>query len=292
MEVSRVHKVLGSGAQVQVAAPATAALGDAPTWDNLADSILWVDVLRNTVHRYEPYSGENHAFQLNREVGAAKPRGVGGLVMNLRDGIALFDRDGARRWLVYWEREGLRCASSAVDRFGRLWAATTRSHRGGPDGWLAMVLPDGSTSTQVAQVPAFGGVDWSPDGTMMYVSDEMSGRVDRFTVDPDTGVVTGRKPLLLCTGARGLCVDAEGFLWLAVDGSAAIRRYSHFGTLDREITLPVSRPTGVCFGGGGFTDLYVTTAAQGVNPADEPMAGSLLVLPGIGNGLPSTVFNG
>jgi sugar lactone lactonase YvrE len=74
-----------------------------------------------------------------------------------------------------------------------------------------------------------------------------------------------------------------------------VRRYTPDGLLDREITLPVDQPTACCFGGDDLTDLYVTTARAGLDEsalAARPLSGSVLVLPGLGVGLPSTAFAG
>jgi len=93
----------------------------------------------------------------------------------------------------------------------------------------------------------------------------------------------------------GLTVDADGCVWVALWGGAAVRRYTPDGVLDREIALPVDQPTACCFGGDDLTDLYVTTARTGLDEsalAARPLSGSVLVLPGLGVGLPSFAFAG
>ncbi|GAB3873550.1 hypothetical protein GCM10029964_014000 [Kibdelosporangium lantanae] len=70
-------------------------------------------------------------------MGAAKPRSNGGLVLNLRDGVAIVEPSGERRWLVYWEREGVRGNDAGVDAMGRLWAGTMRYDTAPGGGWLA-----------------------------------------------------------------------------------------------------------------------------------------------------------
>lgn len=57
------------------------------------------------------------------------------------------------------------------------------------------------------------------------------------------------------------------------------------------IVLPTPRITACAFGGAGLTDLYITTARVGLT-SPHPVAGSLLVVPGAGKGLPQPAFAG
>ncbi|WP_269112243.1 SMP-30/gluconolactonase/LRE family protein [Lentzea aerocolonigenes] len=84
-------------------------------------------------------------------------------------------------------------------------------------------------------------------------------------------------------------------MWVALWGGHAVRRYTPAGELDREIELPVDNPTACCFGGQDFTDLYVTSARVGLSDevlTQRQLNGSVLVLPGVGAGLPGVAFNG
>jgi sugar lactone lactonase YvrE len=284
---------------IDVAVKTEAVLGEGPTWDAGTSTLLWVDVLASQVHRYTPRSGEDAVLDVPQHVGAAKPREHGGLVLNLRDGVALVDRDGTRTWLVYWARDGVRGNDAAVDPSGRLWAGTMRYDEGRGGGWLVRVEPDGAAKVVLGDVTISNGTGWSPDGDLMYYVDTPEQRIDVFDYDTATGEATGRRVLCAVDGTAGqpdgLCVDAEGCVWVALWGGSAVRRYTPDGRLDREIALPVPRPTACCFGGDDFTDLYVTTARTGLDErslAEHPLSGSVLVLPGAGGGVPSFSFTG
>jgi sugar lactone lactonase YvrE len=277
---------------IEVAVRGDATLGEGPTWDTSTSTLLWVDILGSAVHRYDPGRGTDDVLPTPQHVGAAKPRAAGGLVANLRDGVALIDADGSQRWLVYWERDGVRGNDAAVDGAGRLWAGTMRYDAAEAGGWLARVEPDGAAKVLLDDVTISNGIAWSPDNTLMYYIDTPTGRVDVFDYDLATGSATDRRPLCTVEGSPdGMCVDADGCLWVAVWGGSAVRRYTPEGKLDREVPVPVSQPTACAFGGPDFTDLYVTTAREGLRNPEE-LAGSLLVLPDFGVGLPSTTFAG
>ncbi|GDY33332.1 SMP-30/gluconolactonase/LRE family protein [Gandjariella thermophila] len=285
---------------IEVALRAHAELGEAPTWDVRTRTLLWVDILGSTVHRFDPARGADAVIELPQHVGAAKPRAeADGLVLNLRDGVALLDADGTRRWLAYWAREGVRGNDAAVDPAGRLWAGTMRDDKATGGGWLVRVAPDGQATVVLNDVTISNGIGWSPKAAVMYYVDSPTRRVDAFDYDLDSGEVHGRRPLCAVEDTEGvpdgLCVDADGGVWVAVNGGGAVRRYTPTGQLDREVTLPVSQPSACCFGGPDLTDLYVTTTREGMTEpqlAAEPLAGSLLVLPDAGVGLPTTSFAG
>lgn len=85
-----------------------------------------------------------------------------------------------------------------------------------------------------------------------------------------------RRRLVDLDGAPdGLTVDAEGYLWVALWGGSAVRRYSPAGELDDVLRLPVRQVTAVTFGGADLDQLFVTTSRQGLGAGAEPLAGAL-----------------
>ena len=140
------------------------------------------------------------------------------------------------------------------------------------------------------------GIAWSPDGAELYYVDTGRGSLDRLELDPASGAVAGRTTLVRVPPRDGLpdglTVDAEGYLWLALWGGGCVRRYTPRGELDRELRLPVDLVTSVTFGGEGLAELYVTTARDGLTPAqltEQPLAGSVFrCRPGVQGLAPST----
>ncbi len=112
--------------RAETAVPAAAVLGEGPTWDAAAGRLIWVDILASRVHTFDPATGRRTVLATEQHVGAAKPRGGGGLVVNLRDGIGLYDADGRFRWLRHQAVPGRRGNDAAVAPDGALWAGTMR----------------------------------------------------------------------------------------------------------------------------------------------------------------------
>jgi sugar lactone lactonase YvrE len=281
--------------QVDVAVREYAELGEGPTWDAAAGRLLWIDILRSRVHTYDPATGRRTVRTTEQHVGAVKPRAGGGLVLNLRDGVGLTDEAGGFRWLHHEPVPGRRGNDAAVAPDGSLWAGTMRYDEARGGGTLSRVAGDGTAETVLDDVTVSNGTGWSPDGRLMYYVDTPTRRIDVFDYDAASGRVSGRRPLATVEEGAGfpdgLTVDADGCVWVALWDGAAVRRYTPSGALDRVVPLPVPRVTACAFGGAGLTDLYVTTARVGLTPAPPP-AGSLLVLPDAGKGLPQPPFAG
>jgi sugar lactone lactonase YvrE len=139
------------------------------------------------------------------------------------------------------------------------------------------------------------GLSFAPDGRSAWYVDTPTGRVDRLSVDPAMGTVTGRRPLVerVTPGSPdGIAVDAEGGVWVALWGGSAVQRYDAQGRLTDVVRLPCSQVTCPAFGGPGLRDLYVTTSRRGLDEGDEPAAGALFrVRPGVA-GLPVLPYAG
>ncbi|MFP8882669.1 MULTISPECIES: SMP-30/gluconolactonase/LRE family protein [Streptomyces] len=284
----------GKTARLEVAVRQGALLGEGPTWDAERGRLVWVDILASRVHTYAPADGRRTVLATEQHVGAAKPRAGGGLVVNLRDGVGLYDGDGSFSWLHREPVAGRRGNDAAVAPDGALWAGTMAYDERPGGGTLSRVAPDGSAVTVLADVGISNGTGWSPDGRLMYYIDTPTRRIDVF--DTDGPEILGRRTLArIEEGAGfpdGLTVDAEGCVWVALWGGGAVRRYTPDGRLDRTVAVPASNTTSCAFGGPGLRDLYITTARTGADPAAEPLAGSLMVLPDAGEGLVQPPFAG
>jgi sugar lactone lactonase YvrE len=287
------------GAALEVALHAGARLGEGPTWDAGSGQLLWVDILACEVHCSDPATGGDTVLRTGQHVGAAKARASGGLVVNLRDGVGLYDPDGGFRWLADLAEPNCRGNDAAVDAVGHLWAGTMRYDEADGGGRLYRVSPRGEVVTVLDTVAVSNGVGWSPDGGRMYYVDSPTRRVDVLDVDPESGLVARRRSFLDLSGLPGfpdgLTVDADGCVWVAFWDGGAVRRFTPAGRPDRVVEVPAARTTACAFGGPDLRDLYITTATTGLDPARlaaQPLSGSVFVLPGAGTGLPAHAFGG
>ncbi|MFG2563440.1 SMP-30/gluconolactonase/LRE family protein [Streptomyces sp. NPDC048496] len=281
-------------AGLEAVVQSVATLGEGPAWDSDAQRLIWVDILGSRIHTYAPSSGRCTVTATEQHVGAALPRAGGGLVVNLRDGVACYGPDDAFAWLHHEPVPGRRGNHAAVGPDGSLWAGSMAYDESPGGGNLLRITPDGTVTEILGDVTISNGIGWSPDGRLMYYVDTPTRRIDVFDVMGDHDIARRREFVTIESGAGfpdGLTVDADGRVWVALWDGSAIRRYSPSGDLDRILRVPTKRPTACAFGGADLRDLYITTARVGLE-APHLYAGSLLVLPDAGRGLDQPAFAG
>jgi sugar lactone lactonase YvrE len=263
-------------------------------------SLWFVDLTQGMVHRYDRDTGSVASFTVGQEVGAVLPRRSGGLVLVVRDGIAVTTEGGAEFELkvpVELEKTGNRMNDAKCDPAGRLFAGTTAFDFAPGAGALYRIDGDWSWDTVVAGVTTSNGTAWSPDGSLMYYIDSATQGVDVFDFDVETGSARNRRQLVTIAARDGvpdgMTVDADGNLWVACFGAGAVRCYSPAGTLVTDVAFPVSQVTSCAFGGPDLDELYVTSAAYRMSTEQldaEPLAGATFVCrPGV-TGLPAAQF--
>jgi sugar lactone lactonase YvrE len=269
----------------ELVVPAGAALGEGPVWDERDGTLVWVDIDGRRVHRFAPGRGLETALELEHAVGLAVPRTAGGLVIGLGNALAVLE-EGSSRPRVIAEapasRVPVRINDGCCDAAGRLWAGTMGLGAEAGAGTLYRLDPDHRLHAVLEGVTISNGLDWSPDGTVMYYADSATGRVDRFDFDLETGAIAGRRPFVEVPQDEGepdgLTVDADGCVWVAIWGAGSVRRYAPSGELVAELGFPVTLVTSCAFGGEDLDELYVTTARYDLDAeelARQPQAGGL-----------------
>jgi sugar lactone lactonase YvrE len=281
-----------TAAAVELVLDARAELGEGPRWDARAQRLLWVDIMRGRVHAFRPGHAACRSVDVGRPVGALAGTADGGIVLAVAGGFARLDWDsGQVRMLaaVEADRPQNRMNDGACDPAGRFWAGTMALDEGPGAGALYRLDPDGTVRTMLTGVSISNGIDWSLDGRRMYYVDSPTRRIDAFDFDPRTGAIANRRTFVALPPEAGfpdgLTVDADGFVWLALWGGAALHRYDPEGARERIVPLPVTHPTSCAFGGSDLDELYVTSARRPLSAderARQPMAGGLLRLrPGV-----------
>ena len=119
---------------------------------------------------------------------------------------------------------------------------------------------------------------------------------DVFDVAADGRTLSGRRPFVRIEdgagGPDGLCVDAEGGVWVALFGGSAVRRYRADGTLAAIVRVGTRKVTACTFAGRDLGTLVITTSQEDLEPRDGPLAGTLFaVRPGV-TGLPPLPYRG
>ncbi len=159
------------------------------------------------------------------------------------------------------------------DETGGFWFTDTGKFRGRQRdvGSLYYAQPDGSAVTEVvhpAETP--NGVGLSPDGTIVYYAETVTGRLRRRRITGPAQVEEAgpADPSTLVTGLPGhqmfdsLAVDAEGNVCVATMLTSCITVVSPDGSVE-QWTVDDHLPTNICFGGPDLRTAYITLAGTG-----------------------------
>ena len=284
--------------QVEIVLDAQAAIGESPVWLAEERALTWIDVKAPAFWRLDPISGVRQRWALPSDIGAySLTTDPDTVIVALRDGIYALDlRSGATRLLAAapFDPALHRFNEGATDSRGRFWVGTmfdpTTSESGPPEpaGLFCYSTEDGLRATPDA-AELHNGMGWNLDETLFYLAHSNAGAVHAYAFDAERGTLGTRLLFAVIEPESGIpdgaAIDCEGGYWCCLHGGGRLRRYRADGTLDREISLPVSQPTMCAFGGPGLDILYITSASQGLSPAArraEPHAGAILqVRPGI-----------
>lgn len=283
----------------EVACDARALLGEGPAWDAAAGELLWLDIDRSEVHRFDPGTATDSVVTLPVAVTAIVLRASGGFVATTNEGYAFVTLDGVPGVEPIAELEppgsGVRMNDGKCDPAGRFWAGSMSIDESVTGAGSLYVL-DGALAHRraLAQVSLSNGLGWSPGGATMYHVDSTAGTLSAFRFDAATGEIADGRVLVSADMPDGLAVDAEGGIWVAFWGGHAVRRYSPEGELLATVDVPAALVTSCCFGGPDLADLYITSAGREL-PAAEAAAtsagGLFRVTPGV-RGLPVAAFAG
>lgn len=277
----------------------TDVLGECPLWDDSAQCLYWVDIRRPAIRRLDHASGALDTWAMPDLVGSIALTDDHRLLVALPGQIALFDpASGALECFVgnLDLPEGHRFNDGRCDARGRFWVGSMHNITRAPEGTLFCLEGAGPLQAVRHGVCIPNSLAFSPTGDTLYFADSLHYRIYAH----DYTLATGRmgEPRVFAESRPpafpdGSAVDAEGFVWNAEFNGGRLLRYAPDGRIDREIALPVDRPTCCAFGGPGLDILFITSTSQGMDEAARqahPMAGALMAIrPGV-RGLPEPRF--
>ncbi len=279
-----------------------ALLGEGLRWDACRDELLAVDIIDGRVYRLRVVTGG--ALSVVRQywvpgtVGAVTPIDHDdGWMMAAGRGFVHLSPDGSLRPIRQVAPVGSRMNDGACDPQGRFWAgALAQDFRPGA-GSLYRLERDGQVEEMLDGLTISNGIDWSPDGDVMYLADSGPGVVHAFAFDGESGSISDDRVLITVDEdvgvPDGLTVDAGGDLWVAIYGGARVQRYSPEGVLRQELRIPAEQCTSCAFAGSGLNRLYVTTATEGWSDEQrraDPSAGIVYRFDLSASGRPAAPF--
>ena len=281
------------------------ATGESPLWHAGQQAWYWVDIPARRIWRMAHAGGALRHWQAPEMVACIAASHDGALVAGMESGIhhlTLREDGGVDASLlgappVAELGEGMRFNDGRCDRQGRFWSGTMFMDMGAAravGGLYRYSREGGLHGPVVSNLLTQNGLAWSPAGRTMYLSDSHPQRrlVWAYDYDIDAGLPHGERVFLDLAGQKGrpdgAAVDADGCYWTCANDGGVIQRFTPDGKLDREIALPMAKPSMCAFGGPDMKTLLVTSIDPG-NGADRDAGAVLLLRPGV-QGLAETPF--
>ncbi len=275
-------------------------LGESCRWDDVSGELYWVDILTG---RFFRATADGIRVDIVAEycvegfVSAVAPfheRARGWIVAD-NQSISVLDETGALHELARPEalrEKDVRMNDGSADPWGRFWIGSMAFDTAEGQGILYRYQDSTGADIVLRGATISNGLGWSPDRTTMYYVDSGPGTLSAFDVD-GAGEISARRVLVQFDKREGdpdgLCVDAEGAIWVAVWGGYQVRRYSPDGELLARVDLSTAQPSSCAIGGSNGTTLYITTAREDMTEsalAAEPDAGRLFCVDVGVSGLP------
>jgi sugar lactone lactonase YvrE len=269
--------------------------GEGPVWSKRWGGLRWVDMLAGDVLSLAD-DGAIDRRHVGSVAAAVRPRSRGGAVIGVERGFALESADGTLTHLEeLWTDTNVRMNEGGCDPDGRFYCGSMAYDQRPGAGALYRLDPDFSVRVVLQNVTISNGLEWSPDGSRAYYNDTATYQISVFDYDTDAGLTNRRVFVDLSEEEKrpdGLTVDEQGGVWVALANGGAVRRYTPDGALDEVVEVPARKVTACTFGGPHLDQLFITTSREGLEPDDDPLAGSLFrVAVGV-SGLPVREFAG
>lgn len=279
-----------------------ALLGEGPVWDERTQTLYFVDIERGELHRCRSDGSQEICIPVGQSIGCVALRqDEPGLIAALERCVALITLDPLEiRSIAELAplEDGHRSNDGKCDAEGRFWIGTYNTSGTTASAWLYRYAGAGTPQRAAGPYICVNGPAISPDGRTLYSVDSYGRAIYRHGL-----AVSGElsEPRLFRSFAEpgwgypdGLTCDAHGCLWVAHWGAARVSRFSPDGVLLEFIEMPVAQPSSCTFGGPDFRQLFVTSAAVGLDAAANAnrLAGAVFAVDVEVGGLPAARYRG
>ena len=252
-------------------------LGEGITYCSINNNLYWLDINnKSKLFKLNLSSNKNEVFELPEIVTATSIKSDNELILASNNGLNLFNLSNKKFQRVLNIEDQListRSNDGGSDAYGRFWLGTMQNNfdKDGNDvpikdniGKLYKVDIDKTISIVEEGLAIPNTFVWSPDNSIFYFTDTLSGSIFNYDFNLEQGELTNKKKF--ASYDRGLpdgsTIDTDGCLWNCRWGGSCIVRFTPNGKVDNVIEMPVQNITNCIFGGKDMKTLFITTASN------------------------------
>ena len=166
------------------------------------------------------------------------------------------------------------CNNMVVDRHGRAYIGNLGfdflADQPYAQAELILVTPDGAARIVADKMDFPNGAVITPDGLTLIVAETFEHRLTAFDILPDGSLTQRRVWAQLDEGSPdGMCLDAEGAIWVACVGYSEVLRVHEGGEITQRIKVD-AMPFACMLGGSDRRTLFILTS--GTNDLEKARA--------------------
>jgi sugar lactone lactonase YvrE len=270
-------------------------VGEGPLYDEKNNTLYALDIRSKSVIRTDLATGAQAVTTYPQEIGCIALTASGRLLAGMTDGIYYLREDGTlEAFLVPEKLAGRRFNDGKVGPDGHYYIGTI-STATEADAAFYHVSPAGEMEQLLFPVGNSNGLAWNKEATLLYYCDTRSHQIDVFDFDGENHSIRNRRCVIRIPAELGspdgMTIDDQGHLWVALwAGSGLLHIDPTEQKILEKLPFPAKNVTCCTFVGEDFSQLAVTSAAFGTDPAQNPREGNtFLIQPGV-RGLPTNRF--
>ena len=287
--------------QPEVVLKLKAQLGEGAIWHPIDKKLYWVDIEGKLLHVFDPISQKDKAYDTDERIGTVVPVKSGGVLLALENGISHFDLEsGQMKFIIDPEKDkpNNRFNDGKCDPLGNFWVGSMPLDEKDAVGYVYKISPDFSAQKMITEVTVSNGICWSQDCSTMYYIDSPTRKIVAYNFNKNDASISNPKVVVTVEDhlgfPDGMTIDANGMLWVALWGGAAVGCWNPItGKLIESIPLPALNVTSCAFGGENLNRLFITSARQGTTPEQlerYPNSGDVFVTEVNVSGVPACLF--
>lgn len=151
-----------------------------------------------------------------------------------------------------------------VDARGRAYVGDTGFNVGAGEPFVPgrtwLVAPGREPEVAAENMHLPNGCGISPDGRTLYVAETFANRITRFAIDDEGHLADREVHAELPSRPDGLCLDAEGHIWVALVQDGEFARVDSAGVICDRVASPEPFALACVLGGANRDQLFLCSA--------------------------------
>lgn len=297
-ETTEISLTQTSNVKCKIYDETVCACGEGPLWHPVKGQLYWVDVTHHKILTRE--DGKTTEIQFDEFVTALAWIDESHLLAATETSLTILN-------LVTFEKTQLcpleadssdtRSNDGRADPWGGFWVSTMGKTAQTGFGKIYRFF-DGRLKVVVPSITIPNAICFDRKRSRAFFADTATQKVYFINLDKQTGEPHG-DPIefkdfsSLDQAIDGAVVDSDGNIWFGVWDGKHVLKVNPQGDIVEKFVTGADRPTCPAFGGPNFSDLFVTTAAIGLEEsfANVPEQGKTIVFEGIVKGMAEPCFN-